>query len=131
MFTMTRNVVDSGEGSQQGAAQTQDSLLLLASPRVTTTPVIIKTTNVSNPDSVCIVAVAVSALNINRTPDVDRPVSIDNIMIPDVLPSVVLNVVATDRLNSDASVNLRSSAMKHNFVQMSHIVRIKVRGIFF
>ena len=71
-----------------------------------------------------------SALNVKRPPDVNRPVPIDNIMVPDVLPLVVVYMIPADRFHSNASVDFRPSAMEHNFVQMSHIVQIKVRGIF-
>ena len=84
---------------------------MFASPRVTSTSVIIKTANVSNPDRVCVVALAVSALNVKRPPDVDRPISVDKVMIPDVLPFVVVDVVAADRLHSDASVDFRPGAV--------------------
>lgn len=94
MLPMARNVVDSREGSQQGAAECQDSPFLFAGPRITSAPIIIQASNVSNPDRVCVVALTVRALDVKRPTDVDRPISVDKVMIPDVLPFVVVYVVA-------------------------------------
>lgn len=116
MLPVPRNVVDSRKSSQQSSAEFQDSQFLFPGSSVTITPVIIQASNISNPDRMGVVAFAVRALNINRTPDVNRPIPIDNIMVPDVLPLVVGNVVPSDRFNSDASVDFRASAVKHNLI---------------
>ena len=55
--------------------------------------VAVKSTYIADSNCVPVVVFAVCALNVNRSALVDAPVQIDEIMIADVLPPIVVDMV--------------------------------------
>lgn len=80
----------------------------------------VEATDITYSDGVFVMPIAVCALHVNRSALMDAAVKIDEIVIADVLPSIMIHMIVADGFNGCFFIWNGSSAMDDDFIYCSH-----------
>lgn len=120
IVTMSPYFLDSWETHFQRCDQLTQSSLLLRCSRVASLLVCIQSSDIADAHRTLVVVRRMRSLDVDRSPSVYRPVQIDEVMIADVTPSVVFDVVVSHSLDSRRVARHSTRAMHDDFSYRSH-----------
>ena len=118
---MTADFLDAGEAYFQGVNKIAQGGLLHRCPRVASLVLRHQPADIADANRVFVVVLGMRTLDIYRSARVYRAVQVDEIMIADILPPIMLHVVTANGFDRRRFAGYRSRAMNDDFIQFPHI----------